>query len=62
MAGLVLRQLDQIAEAELGIPSGGLAPAARPLVEMLEEDAQERSLELGKIGRASCRERVSECV
>jgi hypothetical protein len=43
---LVGRQLDQVAEAEFGVARGGLPPPARPLVEVLEEEPQERRLEL----------------
>jgi hypothetical protein len=46
VAGLVLRQVDELAEPELGVPRGSLAPAAVPRVELREEDAEERGLEL----------------
>src|SRR5207302_430782 len=46
VAGLVRRQVDELAEPELGIPRGGLAPATVPPVEMREEDAQHRRLHL----------------
>ena len=46
MTRLVLRQLDEIAEAELGVPRGGFAAAAVPLVELRQEEAQERRLQL----------------
>src|SRR5919197_391815 len=40
------RQLDELAEAELGVARSGLAAAAVPLVEVRQEDAQERRLQL----------------
>ena len=46
MAVLVLRQLDEIAETELGVARGRLAAAAVPLVEMRQEEAEERRLQL----------------
>src|SRR5436309_3460930 len=42
VTGFVLRQLDEIAETELRIPLRGFTPALRPLVELRQEDAEER--------------------
>ena len=50
VAGLVLRQLDELAEPELGVASGDLAPAAIPPVEVREEDAQHPRLQLVEAG------------
>ena len=44
--GLVLGQLDELAEPELRVPGRHLAAAAVPLVEMRQEDPQERRLQL----------------
>ena len=46
MAGLVLGDLDELAEPELAVAVGGFAAHARPLVEVAQEDAQERGLQL----------------
>src|SRR5579862_1432049 len=46
VAGLVLRNVDELAEAELGVARRGGAAALVPAVELREEDAQERRLEL----------------
>ncbi len=46
MARLVGGKLHEVAEPELRVARGGLAAAARPLLELLEEQAQERGLEL----------------
>ena len=43
---LVLRQLDEIAEAELGVARGSFAAAAIPFVEMRQEEPEERRLQL----------------
>ena len=45
VAGLVLRQLRDLAEAELGVERGRLAAQARPLVEVRQEDPQRRGLD-----------------
>src|SRR2546429_6567492 len=50
MAALVQRQLDELAEPELGIVRCGLSPAAVPRVELREEEAKERGLELVEAG------------
>src|SRR2546426_11567491 len=50
MAGLVHRQLDELAEPELGIVRCGLRRAAVPGVELGEEEAKEPSLELVEAG------------
>src|SRR2546421_13079927 len=50
MAALVQRQLDELAEPELGIVRGGLSPAAVPRVELREKKAKERGLELVEAG------------
>ena len=46
VAVLVERQIDELAEAELGVPRGSLAATAVPLVEMRQEEAEERRLQL----------------
>ena len=43
---LVLRKLDEIAETELRVPRRRLAAAAIPLVEMGQEETEERRLQL----------------
>src|SRR6266545_1113485 len=43
---IVLGQVTDLAQAERGISGGRLAPRAIPFLEMREEDAKERSLEL----------------
>src|SRR5207248_955974 len=50
VAGLVVRQVDELAEPELGVAGSGLAAAAVPRVELGEEEAEERSLELVEAG------------
>src|ERR1700704_3409788 len=46
VAILILGQLDEIAETKLRVPGGSLAAAAVPLVEMRQEEAEERRLQL----------------
>ena len=46
MARLVLRQIDELAEPELGVPRSDLTPTAVPFVELRQEDAEKGSLEL----------------
>jgi hypothetical protein len=47
---LVLRDLDELAQAELGIAGGRLTPPPRPLLEVRQEQAQEGRLELVEAG------------
>jgi hypothetical protein len=46
VARLVGRHVDELAETELAVAGGSLAPLRRPAVELGEEDAQRRGLEL----------------
>ena len=46
MPVLVLRDLDELTEAELCVARRRLAPARRPLRELPDQHAQERGLEL----------------
>src|SRR3954447_6883433 len=46
VAGLVLGHLDEVAQPERAVPLRRLAPEARPLVELRQEHAQERRLQL----------------
>ena len=46
MAGLVDRHLADLAEPELAVAVGGLAAQRRPAVELAQEDAQRRGLDL----------------
>ena len=46
MTRLVQGQLHELAEPQLRVARGGLASTTRPLLEVLEEDAEERRLKL----------------
>ena len=50
MAGLVRRQLAELAEPELLVARRGLAAEARPLVQLPQEDPQGSSLQLVEAG------------
>src|SRR5438270_9932303 len=50
MGGLVLRQLHQVAKAELGVAGGCGAASLVPARELRQEDAQERGLQLVEAG------------
>src|SRR5207237_2611354 len=59
VAGFVLRQFAELAEAELGVARGGFAPAPVPAVELAEEEPQSGRLKLVEPRvRADVRERL----